>query len=531
MWILFVVVVCVIVYFKFGGTKKAIFEAVVLSIIGLVISSFLIPSEDLISISDLLGYFKDNFVEMIDGKDNAEKVYDAEEEIFQDETEMEMINDMYEILPINTVSKNINDIKEKSLKISPVELNYYDGNITMDEQVDTYQFIPAINGRYRFEVMDMISGVKVRVVVLNQAGEVVADTFGGVENGQGLTVDAMIANEIYTVQVKQSSSYSPYRILLGSQKSDINIESGVTKVTDSTQYTDQKNIYKFTPLVNGRYRFELNEMISGSKVKLEIYNQGGERVADSSYGIANHEGVTVENMNAGETYDIVVIQDTSSTSYSLLIGHQKETAEINGETVISDSVQYTEQCNQYSFIPPVSGRYRFEITDMVSGVQVHINVLNQAGGMVENASYVSKGGGVTIDNMIVGEVYTIQIIQENSYGSYELGIGYQKESVTLTTNKISDTMQYVEQRNVYLFVPQSDDGYSFIISNMVSGMKVNIEIYNEGGECVDEISYGVENEHGLDIEKMVRGETYTIYVTQYDGEGAYSLTINRLKQE
>lgn len=199
--------------------------------------------------------------------------------------------------------------------------------------------------------------------------------------------------------------------------------------------------------------------------------------------------------------------------------------------MISDSVQYTEQCNQYSFIPPVSGRYRFEITDMVSGVQVHINVLNQAGGMVENASYVSKGGGVTIDNMIVGEVYTIQIIQENSYGSYELGIGYQKESVTLTTNKISDTMQYVEQRNVYLFVPQSDDGYSFIISNMVSGMKVNIEIYNEGGECVDEVSYGVENEHGLDIEKMVRGETYTIYVTQYDGEGAYSLTINRLKQE
>lgn len=63
MWILFVVVVCVIVYFKFGGTKKAIFEAVVLSIIGLVISSFLIPSEDLISISDLLGYFKDMVLE------------------------------------------------------------------------------------------------------------------------------------------------------------------------------------------------------------------------------------------------------------------------------------------------------------------------------------------------------------------------------------------------------------------------------------------------------------------------------------
>lgn len=279
--------------------------------------------------------------------------------------------------------------------------------------------------------------------------------------------------------------------------------------------------------MNGRYRFELNEMISGAEVNMIIYNPGGDIVDYTSSGISNVDGLTIDNMISGETYTIVITQYTSNTNYKLLIGYQKETVKINNETEISDSIQYTSQLNQYQFIPPINGRYRFEISDIISGVEINMNILNQAGTSVDYTSFgISKHEGLTIDNMVAGEIYTIQIIQYNSYSSYKLSIGYQKEPVELNVNSISDTMQYTQQQNVYQFIPKSNNNYSFTISNMISGMKVNISIYNEGGECIDITTYGIENNNGLTIENMVKDELYTIYITQYEGEGAYLLTIN-----
>lgn len=446
---------------------------------------------------------------------------------YTEENIPELPDETTDILPISTISKTVDNIVDQTLAIDPIELNYLEGNISTDEQIDTYQFIPSIDGRYRFEAIDMLSGVKINIVVLNQAGDRVDGSSYGIENGDGLTIDNMVANETYTIQIKQYSSYSSYKILVGTQKNTVNIENNVTQVTDSIQYTDQKNMYQFTPPLSGRYRFELSEMVSGTKVNMDIYNPGGERVDGTSYGITNSEGLTIDNMNADETYNIIVTQYTSTMTYKLLIGYQKKTIQINGETEIEDSIQYTSQLNQYNFIPPINGRYRFEISDITSGVDINMIILNQAGGWVDGTSYgISKYDGLTIDDMIAGETYTIQIVQCNSFSPYKLEIGYQKDIVELIGNNISDTMQYTQQLNIYKFSPQINGSYSFLIDNMVSGMKINMSIYNEGGEHIDGISYGIENGNGLTIDDMVKGEIYTIYVTQYEGEGSYSLLIN-----
>lgn len=432
-----------------------------------------------------------------------------------------------DILPINTKSKIVDNIEDQLLPVDSITLNYFEGNISTDEQIDTYQFIPTLNGRYRFEVADMLSGVKINIVVLNQAGDRVDGTSYGIESGDGITINDMVANETYTIQIKQYSSYSAYKILIGTQKNTVFIENGITQITDSIQYTDQKNTYQFTPPLNGRYRFELSEMVSGTKVNMTIYNPGGERVDGTSYGIANTDGLTIDNMNAGETYNIIITQYTSTTTYKLLIGYQKEDIQIDGETQIEDCIQYTAQLNQYHFIPPINGRYRFEISDITSGVEINMIILNQAGGRVDGTSYgISKYDGLTIDDMIAGETYTIQIVQYSSYSPYKLEIGYQKDIVELTNNNISDTMQYTQQQNIYKFNPPSNGNYSFLIDNMISGMKINMSIYNEGGEYIDGTSYGIENGNGLTIDDMVKGEIYTVYITQYEGQGSYSLFIN-----
>lgn len=373
----------------------------------------------------------------------------------------------------------------------------------------------------------MLSGVKVNMVILNQANKKVASTLFGIENNNGFTINNMVANETYTIQIKQYSGHSSYKILLGCQKSIINIDNNITQITDSIQYTDQQNIYQFTPPLNGRYRFEFAEIISGAKVNICIYNPGKKVVDQTSSGIANGDGLTINNMKAGETYEIVITQYSSKTNYKLLIGYQKETININKETEILDCTQYTAQINQYQFIPPRNGRYRFEITNLISGAKVNMTILNQAGGNVRSTTYgIINNQGLTIDNMVAGETYTIQIIQYHSYSSYKLKIGYQKIAVKLNTKSISDEIQYTDQRNIYKFTPKSNSNYSFVIDKMVSGMKINISIYNEGGEHIASTSHGINNNEGLTIKNMIKDETYTIYITQYEGKGSYLLTVH-----
>lgn len=530
-----VLIICIVIYYNIKEKDHSLGFIIVTGVITTIIGNFLLPSNI---------FLFDNYFEQIEevsdtnesgGSEipfaNEEEVPVSVEPSNVPESTEEQLQELSDgelgIAPINITNKSIDNIEDNLLEIDPVELHYYEGNIVAEEQIDTYQFVPPVNGRYRFEATDMLSGVKINIVVLNQAGDREKYSSYGIENGDGLTIDDMIAGETYTVQIKQYSSYSSYRILIGLQKNTVNIDSGVTQITDSIQYTDQKNIYQFIPPLTGRYRFELDEMTSGTEVNMSIYNPGGEREDYTSYGISNGDGLTIDNMISGETYSIVITQYTSNMNYKLLIGYQKETVQIDGETEISDSIQYTAQLNQYQFVPPINGRYRFEISDITSGAEVNMKILNQAGGNVDYTSYgISKNEGLTIDNMVAGEIYTIQITQYNSYSPYQLEIGYQKEPIEINVSSVSDTMQYTQQQNVYQFSPQSNSNYSFIIENMISGMKVNISVYNEGGVCVAGTSYGIDNGDGVTIENMVKGEIYTIYITQYEGEGTYLLTIN-----
>ena len=545
-----VFIICTILYFKFRENEHSLGFLIVTGLISAILVNILIPTN--ISIFDIFNYTEQTSEDA--QTNNAETFSPSEEEFISDENESipdnmitkepeEMPEETPEeapeeistaktelpeltIPPLNSLDKNINNIADNLLEIEPIALNYLEGNITSDDQLDTYTFIPPVDGTYRFETTDMLGGVKINLTILNQTGESEDETSYGIENGEGLTIDNMVANETYTIQVEQYSSYSPYKILLGPQKNIVNIDGNINQVTDSIQYTDQQNIYRFTPPLNGRYRFELDEMISGTKVNLIIRNPGGEIVDETSYGIENGEGLTIDNMIGGETYCIYITQYRSYVNYKLLIGYQKETVQLNGETEISDSIQYNAQLNQYQFTPQISGRYRFEISDIISGAKVNMAILNQSGGEADSTSYgISNHEGLTVDDMVAGETYTIQIIQYNSYSPYKLNIGYQKQPVQLNVNSVSDTIQYTQQQNIYYFSPQSDGNYTFIIDDMVSGMKINISLYNEGGECIDETSYGTENGDELLIENMIKDETYTIYITQYEGDGSYLMVI------
>ena len=187
----------------------------------------------------------------------------------------------------------------------------------------------------------------------------------------------------------------------------------------------KKNIYFFTPTVTGRYRFEISNLTKGSsnKVNLYVWNSRDGEEGSTSYGIMNGDGLTIKDMQAGETYQIQVRQYSGYDMYSLNIGLQKETVDISKYSSVSDSIQYTDQRNVYTFTPSSSGKYRFEIQGLTDGSNNKVNVLifNSRGGEEGSTNYgLANGEGLEITDLQANETYQVQVRYYSGYDSYRL---------------------------------------------------------------------------------------------------------------
>ena len=238
-----------------------------------------------------------------------------------------------------------------------------------------------------------------------------------------------------------------------------NVCAKIDTYNGSLTIEDQVDTYFFTPSVTGRYRFEISGLTSGTdhKVNLVIKNSGDGIVDSTSYGITNGNGLTIKNMQAGETFQVQVKQYTGLDSYTLSIGNQKETLDVTGYTVVKDSIEFKDQRNVYLFTPPITGRYRFEISNLTKGSDHEVNLLvyNSGGGEEASTSYgIMNGDGLTIASMQAGQTYEIQIRQYSGIDSYNLNIGYQKDSLDITGfNIIADSIQYRDQK-IFIFLRQ-----------------------------------------------------------------------------
>jgi len=317
-----------------------------------------------------------------------------------------------------------------------------------------------------------------------------------------------------------------------------NVDAQIDVYNGSLTIEGQVDTYFFTPSITGRYRFEISGLTSGTnhEVNLVIKNSGDGVVDSTSYGITNGSGLTIKDMQAGETYQVQVKQYTGLDSYTLSIGNQKETVDVTGYTVVKDSIEFKDQRNVYLFTPPITGRYRFEISDLTKGSDHEVNLLvyNSGGGEEASTSYgIMNGDGITIASMQAGQTYELQVRQYSGVDSYNLNIGYQKDSVDVTGyNIIADSIQYRDQKNVYFFTPSVTGRYRFEISNLTKGSsnEVNLYVWNSRGGEEGSTSYGIMNGDGLTIKDMQAGETYQIQVRQYSGYDMYNLNIGLQKE-
>jgi len=295
-------------------------------------------------------------------------------------------------------------------------------SIQFNGQSNLYTFTPPRDGRYRFEISGLTRGSDNRVdmsirTIHNE--NVSSDTW--LSNGSGLTVD-LVASDSYIISIRHRSGFDSYTLIVGQQKDSVDVSS-YTEVADSIQFTSQANLYSFTPPRDGRYRFEISGLTRGSdnRVDMSIRTIHNENVSSDTW-LSNGSGLTVD-LVASDSYIISIRHRSGFDSYTLIVGHQKDSVDVSSYTEVADSIQFTSQANIYLFTPPRNGKYRFEISGLTQGsdnrVDMSIRTIHNEN--VSSDTWLSNGSGLTVD-LVTSNSYVITVRHRSGFDSYKLKI-------------------------------------------------------------------------------------------------------------
>ena len=143
--------------------------------------------------------------------------------------------------------------------------------------------------------------------------------YGSGDNGDGITADLDADTEYYFV-VEQCGNTGSYTLNVGSQKPVIDI-SDYTSINDSTQFKNQRNIYKFTSFVEGTYRFELSNVSKDTWFNFYLYNSSMEQL---EYGSVDNGDSITADLDADTEYYFVVEQGWNTGDYTMNYGVYNE---------------------------------------------------------------------------------------------------------------------------------------------------------------------------------------------------------------
>ena len=413
-------------------------------------------------------------------------------------------------------------IESASVSAGEAEILFYSGTISSQDQVDRYSFQAAYGGTCRIEAGGLADGMIVKLFLYDSGGnEIKFNTY--CTNGSGITVLDLTPGESYEVKVERHSGYGTYSLMIGLPGEPLDI-SERTEVLDEMEYSDQSNLYSFTALVDGRYRFEINGMEKGMITALYVRDAFGVTLDSYSY-CQNGSGVTTD-LKAGEEYQIEVAHHTGLGTYVLDIGLQKEALDLTGASLLRDYIEYRDQRNVYSYTIPADGRYHFELSGMANNMAVELYVMNASGETLAYHTYCHNQTGVTLDDLKAGDICEIQICQHTEQGEYTLLIGRQKEMTDIGKGeRIHDSMEYREQNNVYSFRTDVPGTVKFTVSGMERGMSVEMYLSNSYGEILV-YNQNCANGDGIELANAGAGERYTLQIRQKNEIGSYAVTVD-----
>lgn len=293
-------------------------------------------------------------------------------------------------------------IQKKTVDISNSSTIY--DQITFENQKNKYSFTAPISGRYRFDITESNANDSFRLMMWDDKDKNIIDTY---DNGFYIVLDA---GKTYEIQIRQDSGIGEYCLKVGFQKATTDV-TGYTSVIDSIEYTDQKNVYKFTANISGRYRLDITETNANNSYRLMVWDHLDKSIADT------YDSGADLNLTKGEVYEIQIRYDSGYGGYKFNIGYQKEKKDITNIDVVHDSIEFDNQINVYKYIPEETREYSFELIDYNADCSFELIVLDE----YENVLTDTYNESVSV-NLETGREYTIKICQDSEYSDYTLNI-------------------------------------------------------------------------------------------------------------
>ena len=338
----------------------------------------------------------------------------SSESDLEDSSESELEENTIEVTePVPTILR-IDSIPESITSVDKIEIQKTSDKINSDKEKKTYEFTSTEAGTYRFEFSDVPNNIDFNMYLYNADREQL-DYATCIANGEGITFN-LDANTQYYLEVEQRYNTGSYVLNIGSAKPIMDI-SNFTEVSDSTQFNDQKNQYLFISTESGTYRFEFSDVPNNIDFNMYLYNADWEQL-DYATCIANDEGITF-NLDANTQYYLEVEQRYNTGSYVLNIGSAKPIMDISNYTEVSDSTQFNDQENRYSFTPVEAGTYRFEFSDITDNIDFNMYLYNADWEQLDYATCIANGEGITF-NLDANTQYYLKIQQRYHCGKYNL---------------------------------------------------------------------------------------------------------------
>lgn len=284
-------------------------------------------------------------------------------------------------------------------------------------------------------------------------------------------------------------------------------DSYVDEYTDALEHDFVEGICTRCGAVSSEYEplimLQANELINGGDY-------------DGAYNIVSNALVKIDSDSFRQLLNQIQVMQEKDSIY---------TVKSVDFITYSGSINSSDQTDTYLLDAPVTGYYRFDVSDMVSGFSVKLQVFDSAGAKIGGGSGYSNGSGITCE-LVQGNNYTVKVISYSNTGSYTLTIGQQKETTDISAKEIIyDSIEYGDQQNEYIFIPAIDGTYRFDFSDVVNGFTVKCYVYDSLGYRVGGgVGYG--NKSGVTVE-LAANEVYTIKVIQFSNKGAYTLTLGK----
>ena len=409
---------------------------------------------------------------------------------------------------------------ETNLMTAPAAtIDVHTVTLTKSEQKAEYTLENVQAGVYRIWITELYSGNAMSIYVKNHLGEEVGGNWY-CPNNEGVTV-TLAEGETYTVEVSvYYGDGATFYLNIGRQTPVADL-SGYTNWSGSFEFVDQVLAFTYTPEISGIHALTVSNMLNGTYARIYVCNHLGETLMDSSY-LNNGNSVWGE-LEAGKTYYFYLAYQSKLSTVDLAIGAPKTAVDISEYNVIKDSVSFYRQVNTYTFVATHS-TYTFlckgaknDYTDM------SFAVLNRLEESVSHTDYFSNNDRMTVENLVVGETYTLCIGYSDDVTPYEVHVFTEKPSTEVSGKVIvTDSIEYYDQVNTYVWTATADCDLQVYSMGMEEGA-VNIYIYDATGtELLDSESYSYKGE-GVYVSGVTAGETYVVRVEYCNSFSEYSI--------